>query len=111
MMGKQTHRLSKDEELQSKNLYRWIIQVFKPGIIGEWVHNGRSSEWIAAHPYTAVAQSLLGDDLRKPLQIVPNEMVRVNRSDEPNTFIWLTATDIMIIADEIASLSNTLGGV
>jgi hypothetical protein len=113
-MGNQTHRLKNDyteEELQDSKLFRWIIQVHKPNSIGSWINRGNSNEWIATHPYTAVAQALIGDEIRRPLEITIDEMLSVCRTDEPDTIYWLIALDVMIIADEIAMLSKSIGGI
>lgn len=91
-----TTRLMRGRSRDTKPLAlvrRWEVQVFEL-YGGEWVPVGPPVEWVASHPYAAVAMALEAGRLA----VGPSQIVRVF-GIEPE--IWLTYAAVSIILEEL----------
>lgn len=116
-MSQQTTKLYRDKAIVTDGqsslpsqpiLVTWLIEVYRPGKLEDWISTGTKMECLASHPYTAIAQAVIGDRTRIPLKLSPNEIVKVTQADDKDSTYWLPVMDILIITEELQSIITSM---
>lgn len=107
-----TRSLHKQEELQEgtshlgATVVKWKIQLYKPDRKGEkWEPTGNVLEWLATHPYIALARAIVGEAKRPSLRLAPNQIVHIT---DGYVNVWLSPADVLMIADEVEAIGEEL---